>query len=115
MNFDEIKKLLQQFAEERDWNQFHTPKNLAMALSAEAGELVEIFQWLNEAQSQDLSTHDLEKTKHEIADIQIYLIRLADKLGINIEEAVKEKMRQNSEKYPAHLVRGSAKKYTEYK
>ena len=114
---DELNKLktrLRQFAEERDWDQFHSPKNLSMALIAEAAELVEHFQWLTEAQSASLSPDKLKKVEEELADIFIYLIRAADKLGINLIDAAKHKIEINEQKYPADKSKGSAKKYTEY-
>jgi dCTP diphosphatase len=110
---DSIKIRLREFASERDWDQFHSPKNLAMALIVEAAELVEHFQWLTGEQSQALSPAKLAEVEQEIADIQIYLVRLADKLGIDIERAVQAKMEINARKYPADKVRGSARKYTE--
>ena len=114
MDIKSIQRQLETFARERDWNQFHSPKNLAMALNVEASELLEHFQWLTEQQSADLDAKTRETVATEIADIQIYLIRLADKLGVDIEQAVQSKMQENSRKYPADRVRGSAAKYTEY-
>ena len=111
---DKIKLRLRRFADERDWDQFHSPKNLAMALIVEAAELVEHFQWLTEKQSQTLPADKLTEVEQEIADIQIYLIRLADKLGIDIEKAVNAKIKLNEKKYPAEKVRGKAGKYNEY-
>lgn len=113
-DFEAIKLKLRAFAKERDWDQYHSPKNLAMALVAEAGELVERFQWLTEQQSQALSEADLAKVGEEIADIQIYLIRLVDRLGLDLHKEVLLKIQQNERKYPADRVRGSAKKYSEY-
>jgi len=116
MNIKELQDKLQRFTDERDWDQFHTPKNLVMALSGEVGELTEIFQWLTEEQSKAIVA-DVEKMKQveeEIADIQVYVLRLAHKLGVDIERAVEKKMRKNAEKYPVHLAKGNAKKYTEY-
>ena len=113
-SLEHIKHRLRDFAAERDWDQFHSPKNLAMAMIVEAGELVEHFQWLTEDQSQALPPDKLAEVEQEIADIQIYLIRLADKLGIDMEQAVNAKMELNEEKYPADKVRGSAEKYFEY-
>lgn len=107
-------KALQEFADKRDWQQFHSPKNLAMALNVEAGELLEHFQWLTEQQSQALQSNTLNEVAREIADVQIYLIRLADQLGIDILDNVGQKMQENEKKYPADQVRGSARKYTEY-
>jgi NTP pyrophosphatase (non-canonical NTP hydrolase) len=116
MNIKKIQDELQRFADERNWEQFHTPKNLVMALSAEAGELTELFQWLTEEESKhiDASEDTRQKIEDEIADIQVYLIRLAHKLGVDIERAVQNKMKKNAQKYPVHLAKGSAKKYTEF-
>ncbi len=111
---DQIKTRLRDFAAARDWEQFHSPKNLAMALIVEAAELVEHFQWLTEEQSQALPPDKLAEVEQEIADIQIYLIRLADKLGIDMEQAVDAKIELNEKKYPAEKVRGSAAKYSEF-
>jgi len=113
----EIEKLkddIRSFAEERDWDQFHSPKNLSMALAVEASEIMEIFQWLTEEQSRNLSDDKLLELSDELADVAIYLIRLADKLGIDLLSAAEAKIARNKEKYPADKVRGSAKKYTEY-
>jgi len=110
LDIDTLQKTLRRFAADRDWEQFHSPKNLAMALSVEASELVEIFQWLSEAQSADLDDATRTAAAEEIADIQIYLARIADKLHINIPTAVNEKLTLNARKYPADLVRGSAAK-----
>lgn len=111
---EELKKKLRQFATARNWEQFHSPKNLAMALSVEVSELLEHFQWLTQAESSNLSPEKLEKTKREIGDVLIYLARLSDVLGIDPLEAAKEKVQINESKYPAETVRGSAKKYSEY-
>ncbi len=110
----EIQQALRQFASERDWDQFHSPKNLAMALSVEASELLEHFQWLTEVQSIQLDEQTRAQVRDEIADVQVYLVRLADKLDIDILEAVAKKMEKNKQKYPADKVRGSSKKYTAY-
>jgi NTP pyrophosphatase (non-canonical NTP hydrolase) len=110
----QLKQRLRDFAKARDWDQFHSPKNLSMALIAEAAELVEHFQWLTEKQSNELTSDKLLEVEHEIADIQIYLIRIADKLGINVLDAVQKKIVLNETKYPADKVRGSSRKYTEY-
>lgn len=113
-NLDKIKKRLRQFAEDRDWDQFHSPKNLSMALAGEVGELLEQFQWLSEEQSRDLTPEQMLAAEEEIADVFIYLIRLADKLDINLINAAENKIQKNEEKYPAEKVKGSHKKYTEY-
>ncbi len=109
-----LKQKLREFAEARDWDQFHSPKNLSMALIAEAAELVEHFQWLTEKESKNLPPKKLVEVEQELADIQIYLIRLADKLGIELIDAVVRKIEKNEIKYPEEKVRGQHKKYTEY-
>ena len=113
-NLEEIRQCVANFAKERDWDQFHSPKNLAMALSVEAAELMEHFQWLSEAQSRDLDEATLAAVADEIADVQVYLVRIADSLGVDILSTVKNKMEKNAQKYPAEKVRGSAKKYNAY-
>lgn len=113
-DLQELKQRIQQFARARDWDQFHSPKNLSMAMSVEVGELMEHFQWLSEQQSAQLDVETLNAVKDEIADIQVYLVRLADKLGVDILQAVEQKMQKNEQKYPADKVKGSAKKYTQY-
>jgi dCTP diphosphatase len=113
-DFEQIKNKLRVFASDRDWDQFHSPKNLAMALSVEVAELVEPFQWVSEEGSKNLAKDTLDEVADEIADIQLCLIRLADKLGIDIIRAVDIKIEKNEVKYPADKVRGSSKKYTEY-
>lgn len=105
---------LRRFAAARDWQQFHSPKNLAMALSVEAAEVVEHFQWLTEQQSRELSTAKREEVQLELADVFIYLIRLSDELSVDIFAAANKKITINEEKYPAEQVRGSAKKSTDY-
>jgi len=116
MNIKKIQKQLSDFADERDWNQFHNPKNLAMALSVEASELVEIFQWLTPEQAEEImSTNESEHVKEEIADVMIYLIRLADKLNIDLEDVVVDKIVKNGEKYPVDTSKGSTTKRTTLK
>lgn len=113
----DIKKLqarLRAFAEQRDWKQFHSPKNLSMALIVEAGELAEHFQWLTQEESFNLTDKKQQAVGEELADIFVYLVRLADQLGIDLPEVVDRKIALNETKYPADLVRGSAKKYNEY-
>ena len=114
MDIENIKQRLRGFSKDRDWDQFHSPKNLSMALIAEAAELVEHFQWITQAESNSLQREKLEEVAQELADIQIYLIRLADKLDIDLDEAVDSKIKLNEGKYPAARVRGSSKKYSEY-
>ncbi len=111
---DDIRQRAAHFASERDWQQFHTPKNLAMALSVEVAELLEHFQWLSAAQSSELDAQTRQAVAHEIADVQLYLVRLADELDIDIIQAVEHKAELNEKKYPVAKVKGSAKKYTEY-
>lgn len=113
-DFIAMRDYLRDFAEQRDWTQFHSPKNLAMALAVEAAELMEHFQWVGEAESAALEAEKLAAVADEIADVQLYLIRLADRLNIDIPQAVAMKTRKNEEKYPVEKVRGSARKYTEY-
>lgn len=108
-----LMKKLSLFAKERDWEQFHSPKNLCMALAVETAEIMEHFQWLTEEQTRNLDRKTLEKVKDEIADTQIYLARLADQLGIDPIAAANEKLLKNANKYPIEKAKGSAKKYTE--
>jgi len=102
------------FAHERDWDRFHSPKNLSMALIAEAAELLEHFQWATEEESYSLDAAKLQEVKHEIADVFIYLVRLSDRLNIDLLAAAREKLELNKEKYPADKVRGDARKYSDY-
>jgi NTP pyrophosphatase (non-canonical NTP hydrolase) len=110
---DKLRNTLRQFAAERDWDQFHTPKNLAIALSVEAAELLEHFQWVPETESIALKPVQKAKVRDEIADVLLYLIRLADKLDIELVDAATQKIQINTEKYPIEKARGSSKKYTE--
>lgn len=107
MNVDAIQKSLREFAEERDWNRFHSPKNIATALAVEAAELLENFQWLTEEESRRLAERpeDFRAVREEIADVQIYLLRLADLLGVDLEAAVRDKLALNAAKYPVALPR----------
>ena len=116
MNIEALKSKLRTFAKERDWDQFHSPKNLAMALAGEAGELLEHFQWLTEEQSKSLPADDAKKKKvsEELADVAIYLVRLCDKLDIDLEQAIEAKMKANALKYPVSLAKGNATKYTDF-
>jgi dCTP diphosphatase len=110
----DLAELLREFARERDWDQFHSPKNLAMALSVEAAELLEEFQWLTEEQSRQPDQERLKRIKDEVADVLIYLARLCDRLGVDPLEAAYEKVKKNRAKYPVDKVRGKSMKYTEY-
>jgi NTP pyrophosphatase (non-canonical NTP hydrolase) len=109
-----LQQRLAAFAAARDWDPFHSPKNLAMALAVEAAELVEEFQWLTEQQSRDLDAERRERVRLELADVFIYLLRLADKLGVDLVRAAEDKIALNEQKYPAERVRGDSRKYTEY-
>ena len=111
MDLEKIKKIIREFASERNWDKYHTPKNLSMALSVEASELVEIFQWLTQEESKNIDSKNIQYVKDEVADILIYLIRIADKLDIDLEEAILEKIKKNSEKYPIELSKDNAVKY----
>jgi NTP pyrophosphatase (non-canonical NTP hydrolase) len=109
-----IRDIVRTFVEERDWDQFHTPKNLSSALSVEAAELLEHFQWLHTGTAEELGAPRLEQVRHEMADVLVYLVRLADKLNVDLGAAVEEKMILNRAKYPADKVRGDARKYDQY-
>ncbi|KUF76405.1 XTP3-transactivated protein [Phytophthora nicotianae] len=116
MTLESLRKRIADFADERDWNEFHTPRNLLLALNGEVGELCEIFQWKGEVKNTaDWSARDKEHLGEEISDVLIYLVRLADKCDVNLPAAVNDKIAKNARKYPADLVRGSSKKYNEYK
>jgi NTP pyrophosphatase (non-canonical NTP hydrolase) len=116
LNAAAMIKLQRAFVAERNWGKFHTPKNLSMALAGEAAELMEIFQWLDETESQNIMKHPdkAQAVAHEMADVFYYLLRLADVLGVHLEEAFLEKMKHNRRKYPAKLARGNARKYNEF-
>lgn len=110
-----LKKEISKFVKERDWEKYHSPKNLAMGLSIEASELAEIFLWLTDEQSKKLNKTQLKNLKEEIGDIMVYLTNLADKFDLDPVQCAKEKIKINMKKYPKHIVKGSAKKYSEYK
>jgi dCTP diphosphatase len=112
-SLDTLRDLLRRFVAERDWDQFHSPKNLAIALSVEAAELLEHFQWMPETQSAALAGDVKARIREELADVLIYLIQLADKLEIDLLAAASDKIQLNAEKYPVEKARGSSKKYTE--
>jgi len=111
----QLRALVREFVDERDWDQFHSPKNLAAALTVEAAELLEHFQWLRDGRAEELGPGKLVEVRHEMADVLVYLVRLADKLDVDLLAAVQEKMVLNRAKYPAEQVRGDARKYYEYK
>lgn len=112
---DELIESIRKFARERDWEKFHSPKNLAMALSVEVSEILEHFQWLTQEESRNLPPEKLAEVKDEIGDVLVYLLNLADKLGIDAIEAARDKMVKNAEKYPASSVHGRAIKHTQIK
>lgn len=115
VNATGLAQALESFANERDWAQFHSPKNLVMALTGEVGELNELFQWLTEQQSKDLANNPEGKRRvaEELADVLFYLVRTASVMGIDLNQAAVEKLALNEQKYPADKVRGSNKKYSE--
>ncbi|HET8691863.1 MAG TPA: nucleotide pyrophosphohydrolase [Steroidobacteraceae bacterium] len=112
-SFEKLREEVRKFASERNWEQFHSPKNLSMALCVEAAELLELFQWKTESDSQSLSNSDLERAREELADVLLYLISLADRLGIDLAVAAKDKLRINAGKYPITKSFGSSRKYTD--
>jgi dCTP diphosphatase len=115
IDLDGLARRLRDFADERDWNQFHSPKNLSMALAGEVGELVEIFQWMTEAESKAAgsSARTAAAVREELADVTLYLVRLVDVLGVDLNAAVADKLRANAAKYPVDTARGNARKYND--
>ncbi len=113
--FQLLSEKVERFADERDWAQFHSPKNLSMALTVECAELMEHFQWLTESQSRKLNRRTRAVVSKELADIQIYLIRFSQVLGVDLMSASSSKLVENGRKYPVEKAKGSARKYTEYK
>jgi len=113
-SLEHLRRRLAEFAAARDWDQFHAPKNLAMALIAEAAELVEHFQWLTETESSNLSQQQLVEVRLELADILIFLVRIADKLEVDLIQAATDKIAINEERYPANQVRGRAMRAEQY-
>lgn len=110
----QIQDKIRQFASEREWERFHTPKNIAMALTVEASELQEIFQWLTEEQSaRVMESEKAQAVRHEVADVAVYLLRLCDLLKIDLSTAIDVKLKHNAEKYPVDKARGHARKYDE--
>ena len=112
-DLDRLRDALRTFADARDWGQFHSPKNLAIALSVEAAELLEVFQWITEQESRKLEPAAKAAASEEIADVLLYLLRLSDALGIDPVAAAQDKMKSNEKKYPVDKARGSSRKYTE--
>jgi len=111
---EQLRERLARFASERDWDQFHSPKNLSMALIAEIAELIEHFQWLSEEESKNLDTETKEAVAMELADIFIFLIRVADKLDVDLADTAWKKIQINEARYPIDKVKGSAKRASEY-
>jgi NTP pyrophosphatase (non-canonical NTP hydrolase) len=111
--FTSLRDSLRRFAEERDWDQFHSPRNLATALIVEAAELLEHFQWQTQSESERPTTDDLTTIGEEMADVLIYLVRLADKLDVDLFEAARRKIELNANKYPPGQARGGSRKYTD--
>jgi dCTP diphosphatase len=110
--FDELKEEIRIFARERDWDKYHSPKNLSMALAVEASELMEIFQWLTPSESSKLRPVELAEVQDEMGDVMIYLVRLADRLSISLVDAARKKLMKSKAKYPVEKAKGNAKKYT---
>jgi NTP pyrophosphatase (non-canonical NTP hydrolase) len=110
----QLRDALRQFAAERDWDQFHSPKNLATALTVEAAELLEHFQWLKDGSALEMPREKLAQVREELADVLLYLIRLADKLEVDLVAAARDKLEVNARKYPVEKARGSSRKYTDY-
>ena len=115
MSIESLQQALAQFSAERAWQQFHTPKNLVMALAVETGELMELFQWLTPGESDQIMADSASaaRVREELADTLAYLLQLADVLGVDLEEALTAKIETNRRKYPAHLAHGRADKYTQ--
>lgn len=111
---DDLKKRLADFATERNWHQFHTPKSLSMALTGEAAELMEHFQWVKDDESTNLSPEQREAVEMEMADVFLYLLLLANKLDVDILTCAEKKIAINAAKYPVDKAYGTAKKYTDF-
>jgi len=114
MSHQDLQKILAEFSSQRDWDQFHSPKNLSIALGIECSELQEIFLWQTDKENQSLSEEKLARVKEEIGDIFIYLLRFCSVLSIDLEKCAYDKLKINEKKYPVEKVRGSAQKYNEY-
>lgn len=108
--FDKIKEIVKKFRDDREWSQFHNPKDLAISLSIEAAELLECFQWKSSAEAEKNNYQDI---KYEMADVAIYLLLMCDKMEINLLDAIEEKMKLNEKKYPVEKAKGCSKKYNE--
>lgn len=116
LDLEKLSSELRKFVEEREWDQFHSVKNLSMALSVEVSELMEILQWMSEEDSNKMASNKklMTKVEEEVADIFIYLMRIVNKLDIDLELVTYAKMKKNSEKYPVELARGNSKKYSDF-
>ncbi|MBQ46322.1 MAG: nucleotide pyrophosphohydrolase [Zetaproteobacteria bacterium] len=114
MNYQELQDKIMAFAKVRDWDQFHSPKNLSMALSVETSELMEHFMWMTPEESKNLPDTTLSEVKDEIGDVMIYLTNLASRLNINLLEAAHQKLEKAADKYPQELVKGKSLKYSKY-
>ena len=112
---DSIEMDIIKFRDERDWKQFHNARTLAVSIVIESAELLELFQWAKDEEIEEIVEKKLDKIKDEIADIYVYLVILAHDLDINLQDAVKEKMKKNAQKYPVDKAKGTSKKYTELK
>ena len=112
---DRLIERIRSFNKERDWEQFHSPKNLAMALVVEVSEIAEHFQWLKEDESKNLPAEKIAEIKEEIGDVMLFLLNLCNKLGIDAVKAAEEKLEKNRKKYPIEKAKGNARKYSEYK
>jgi len=110
----ELRQAIRDFVHEREWEKYHSPRNLAMGLTIEAAELLELFLWRPEGGSQDLNESELRSLRHEIGDVMIYLVNLADRFDLDPVDCAREKLALNREKYPVDKVKGSSRKYTEY-
>ncbi len=115
LDLEKLNTAITKFSNERDWDQFHSVKNLSMALSVEASELLEIFQWMKEEESNKVCDDPatLSKVEDEIADIFIYLLRIVNKTGVDLEKIALHKLKKNAEKYPVDLAKGNSKKYSD--
>jgi dCTP diphosphatase len=115
VDLDELRREVAQFAKDRDWDQFHSVRNLVLAMIAEVGEVAEILQWIDDDDVNELlKTGGRERLAEELADVLLYLVRIADRSGVDLGQAVRGKLNSNDQKYPRDKVRGSAKKYTEF-
>lgn len=114
MNIEDLRREVAQFAKDRDWDQFHSVRNLVLAMIGEVGEVAEILQWTDDDKVTELlNGRGRERLAEELADVLLYLVRIADRSGVDLAQAVRDKLNSNDQKYPKEKARGSAKKYTE--